>query len=230
MAIARVQHTGASKTNSATWVEVAFSGNVTAGNLLVVSVSADHAYTGFTCSMSAGTATLGTITRQVAQDASGFAICSIIWTIPVTGTGSCTIRVTHSTLNTYYQLAISEYSGTSLTVETTGVATTRGLTNAPATDSVSSAGAALFYGQLETDYTDNLHTHNVGATYTNVYTENDGSNYMCGSAEDKLVTGATSSTADWTITGTAEAANGWSACVLVVKEGSAARKWLLGAH
>lgn len=116
--ITKAQSTG-THVAAATSIVLAYTGNVTVGNVLVVAVSK---YTPSTdvfvvgdISKSAGTATIGSWQLDKAEEhfTSGSEYCSAaLYSAVVTGTGSCTITV-DSVAGSYLQLGIMEFSGIS---------------------------------------------------------------------------------------------------------------------
>lgn len=111
----------ASTNGTGTNHDVAFGSNVTAGNrIVVVAEINENTGTGtggaLTISTASGTATLGTW-RQVVQTsnlaAGSFSCLGAIWTAPVTGSGSLTVRAAGGNAANAWQIAsaIIEYSG-----------------------------------------------------------------------------------------------------------------------
>lgn len=101
--------------NGSRTATLAYGSNVTAGNLLVAVLSkftggASEVPTQADVSTSAGTATVGTWTmdaeQQVRASPDGY-IAVGIWSVPVTGNGSCTVSVALGA-NGYYILSLYE--------------------------------------------------------------------------------------------------------------------------
>lgn len=210
----------------------AFAGNVTAGNLIVVCgiAYAQHSSTGLAvgdCTKSAGTATIGTIALNsnitYKYDSTNY-MSVAIWSVPVTGTGSCTMQVTSYT-SWYVDMSINEYTSSlgSNKLTLNDHRTGSGASGAPATASGSSTANAVFCGATSNSGASNPITCTPGATYTQVYEEEDGADYESGNIEDKIVTGATSSTADWT----APTTYPWAAALAVYQEPAGATTYTL---
>ena len=190
----------------ATSVSKAYPSNVTAGNLLVLGVvkwndSGADAFVVGDISQSAGTATLGTFTLDVQLDynyISAFHIIVGLFSVPVTGSGSCTIQVAGGVAGSYWILGTQEYSGADVSgTRVAGTSTGQAATGAPTTGTVASGGAGAFAGVVGTN-TLGATTHTPGADYTQIIEEEDGATHMTGAYEDRLVSGDTTDAADWT--------------------------------
>lgn len=207
-------------------VTKAFAGNVTAGNLILVfgwryNDTSSTDFVAGDCTKSAGTATIGAITKDVSlafQYSAPFYIDAAIWSCQVTGSGSCTMRVATGATSSQTTMAIAEFNSSTGTITfLSGTNKTgTGASGAPATASATSTGASIFAGCVGTG-TGSTVTHTPGATYTQVYEEEHGATLMTGSSEYKIV-GATSSTADWVAPTTAQ----WAAALAVYQESTPA--------
>lgn len=228
MTVARVasQATGAIG-DAVTAIACAYPVNVTSGNLLVIMgakfVTASDAFVAGDVTKTAGTATIGTVTldSQVNYDGgSGGAayIASGVWSVPVTGTGSCTMQVGGAAAGSYMLIAINEYTGADVSgTRVEGQNTGTGTTGAPATGNATVTTGGVFLGSLAT-YTTSATTHTVGADYTQIFESENGSLHMTGSFEDRIVSSTTTDAADWTAPTTAQ----WCACVVTYKQAAAA--------
>lgn len=226
MSIARIAGQAAGAVaDSATSVSKAYAGNVTSGNLLIIvgvkySPSNDTFAAG-DCTKSAGTATVGTITLDKVNNYnySGSEYVTVgIWSVPVTGTGSCTMQVGGGVAGSYWIIGIEEVSGADTGASRVeGTNSNQNTSGAPDTGTVASAGGALFVGGLGT-VTSGATTHTADGAFTLIYEQEDGSAHMTGSVIDMIVTTGTTDSASWT----APSGPQWAAALAVYKEASGA--------
>jgi len=209
MAIARVQVTGNSA-NSSTTVVKAFVSNVTAGNTIIVGVSSNvNCPLASGVTKSGGTATIGTVTRDIYAAVSGSSPSCAIYSIPITGTGSCTITVTLS--SGYHVLAIAEYSGVLDTspCETTAAGTI-GADTTEETNNLVGTLSTLYLYQFAENVGDNF-TRSYTNSFVGAFEVNTAASTMAGALAELITTPGTRSTvctktgaaADWTSVGAA---------------------------
>ncbi len=224
MAITRVQQTGKTQA-SATAVSLAYSSNVTAGNLLIIGAikysPTDDAFVVGDFSKTAGTATLGTATLDKSNnynfDAGATRIAVGIWSVPVTGTGSCTVQVGGGIAGSEWVFGISERSGLD-----TGASRVDGTptsnqaqTGAPSPGSITSTGDALFVGAVAIG-SSALITITENASYSLIYEEQNGATSMTGSVIDRIITGAATDNPSWSAPTTEK----WAAAGVAYKAAS----------
>lgn len=223
---------GGSPTDSATSASHAFGSNVTAGNLLVIEVSAfkpsNDAFTVSDISKSAGTATLGAFSLDVSNNfnASGSDyINTAVFTCLVTGTGSCTINVGGAPAGSFFNVAVLELSSSvgwgASRLESSNTAT--GATGASSSGNAASTGAAVFIGGLST-YTNTTTAHTQDAAFSLMDEEEDVA-HMTGAGIFRIVNSAETDAASWTAPTTFP----WSAVVAVYKENAVTRPMFRGA-
>jgi len=223
MAIARVasQQTGVTADNT-TSVALAYPVNVTNGNLLVIGSwkwgpATSDAYVVGDISKSAGTATVGTFLMDKANEkttADSHHIGSVVYSVPVTGTGSCTITVAGAEAGSYLGMSLEEVSGadtTSTRAEATNGAT--GTSTTPDTGNGTSAAGALFSGALCINGDGATITITEDAAFTLIF-EYQGTVSEPGSGIDRIVTTGTTDSASWTLARSLE----WSVSLAVYKE------------
>ncbi len=216
---------GGTPTDNATSAARATASNVTAGNLLVIAVScfkeSNDAFVVGDISQSAGTATVGSFSLDVQRNYNytGAAyLDSAIFSVLVTGTGSCTITVGGAPTGSYWNVAVGEFSsdvgwGADRLEDSDFGENTTG---APATGDGTSAGHAVFIGALTTG-TSGVTTHTQDAAFTLIDEEEDGLNHATGGGIYRIVTGGTTDAASWTAPTTVA----WSAALAVYKETAA---------
>lgn len=220
MSITRVQSRGGLADNTSS-ITLAYNSNVTAGNLLVVACSkyspGNDAFDVDLISKSAGTATLGTWTldAQFSRLVSGSIYqITAIFSVPVTGSGSCTITISGALSGSYLAIGLIEYSGADVTasrVEDT--ATAGGSSTAPSSGDGSSAGGAAFVGSLAPDMGSTASITEDGAFYL-VYENTDYSSEQA-SFISRIVTGSTTDAASWSL----GASGAWAAALTVYLAG-----------
>lgn len=230
MALARAsgQATGTHVENASS-ASLAYPGNVTAGNLLVVGVSRWHDVTADAIvvgdiSMSSGTATLGTWQLDFSveglsgaggdnREAYAFFSC------PVTGSGSCTIQVAGGPSGSYWGIGLQEYSGADVTssrfVGSNSVEA--GFSNSADSGTVASGGAAVFVGQVWVDIGAAI-TITEDAAYTLISEYEWGHIGQIAAFADRIVTSNTTDSASWALSGVYD----WGCAVGVYKEASGA--------
>jgi len=217
MALARVasQIAGNQTSIPATSVSCAYPGNVTSGNLLVVCVawdSEDDPSGGVT--KLSGTATVGTFVLDGTVSVTGQQ-SALIYSAPVTGTGSLTVECYHSSSKSWV-IGVQEYSGADITASrvdgTAKTGTGTGLTASTATQT--SAAGAVFVGACSAWFTTNTTLVPVaGNNFTEIYKQAAGALYMTGGCMDRIVTASTPDIADWTLGASVE----WAAVCVMYK-------------
>lgn len=222
MTITAIQVTGNAAATSAS-VSQAFVSNVTAGNLIVIvgmryNNLADP-YVEADCTQSAGTATLGTIALHLQTEVSlgGNNHDVGIWSVPVTGTGSCTMQIAGGNVGNFPDIGIGEFSasgGWSSTAATRLEDTNNGnnTTGAPSSGDGTSAGEALFIGALAVDTGGSVTITEDGA-FTVIYEQEAGASFETGSAIYQIVSSGTTDAASWSAPTTLP----WSAILCVLK-------------
>jgi hypothetical protein len=189
---------------------VAFGSNVTAGNLIVAMYQSNDTSASDTpklsdVSQSAGTCTVGTWTMDSVLQIHGVAgyLSAAIYSVPVTGSGSCTIKVGRGK-GRYSTLGIIEVSGadTSATrVDATVQGSSTVSTNPPATAAFNTQAGDLIAGSMGLDDASTDLTGKViqGTNYTLVYKYENGANDQPGSAVYRISNRAlTGETVSWT--------------------------------
>ncbi|VVC06074.1 Uncharacterised protein [uncultured archaeon] len=134
--------------NSGSTVTLAYSSNVSAGNLLIVSYSSEGAVTSSTVSD-----TLGTTYTRVAQITSA-TINMNVWAGIAPSSGANTVTI-GSPASAYNQLGISEYRNVSATADVTASNYTTSNTTASASI-INTNSTDLIYGITATDQGNNL--------------------------------------------------------------------------
>lgn len=234
MAIAVVQEPAGISADAVTSVTKAFAGNVTNGNLIVVQVArgpngANTALVAGDCTRSAGTATTGTVALDKQANVNSGGPCQAgIWSVPVTGTGSCTMQVA-GPAGSYFALGIGEYSGTDVSasrVDGTPSGNTLVGSTSPATSgNTTSTGDALFCTCVAFDKSNNT-TATVGNSFVQIYEETNGSAHQTGESDRLVISGATTTQGSWTFS--TPSLSGWAAVVAAYKiaggGGGAARR------
>ena len=222
MAFTNVQKTGA--TGDTTSISKAFASNVTANNIITVvghrfTTSSDDFVAG-DCTQSAGTATLGTITldKTFSHNTSGSNFLVVgVWSAVVSGTGSCTMQVGNGGAGSSHNIGIAEASSSGSTYSVEATNTGEGTSGNAATGNATSAGAALFVGGVTISGSGAI-TITEDSPFVLMWEEENGALHLQSSAIYEIVTTGTTDAAGWTI-GTN---TGWSAAVVVYKEGSGA--------
>ena len=216
MALARVasQIAGNQTSIPATSVSCAYPGNVTSGNLLVVCVawdSEDDPSGGVT--KLSGTATVGTFVLDGTVSVTGQQ-SALIYSAPVTGTGSLTVECYHSSSKSWV-IGVQEYSGADITASrvdgTAKTGTGTGTTASTATQT--SAAGAVFVGSCSVWLGNSTLVPVAGNNFTEIYKQANGSLYMTGGCMDRIVSESTADIADWTI---GQSVN-WSAVCVMYK-------------
>jgi hypothetical protein len=209
--------------DGATAITKAYTSNVASPNLLVVTAGRFHAtqvaFTAADCTLSAGTAVLGTITLDAhAEVTPTEAIESGIWSAPVVTGGSATIRVGGGA-GDFFWLQVNEYSGmdnTSSRVNGVGASGSSNTGTSPATaGSITSTGDALFVGAVATDYGGTNLAPVAGNSYTLIGSSTNGSLHQSGADARKIDTGA--ATESLSISLATTSLNGWCACHVAYK-------------
>jgi formylmethanofuran dehydrogenase subunit C len=201
---------GAGNTSGSASQAFTFSGNVTAGSLIVFgahryNVSTDSPFTAGNLTKTAGTSTIGTITLDQSNTIlDGSQYQQGIWSCIVTGTGSLTLTCAGGVSGAFWMVAADEYTGSFDTnrVEAInlGETATNGVTPAVSGNGTS-AGAGLFWGLLGIDGSSTI-TITPEAAFTQVYEQQSASTHLTGAAERQITGGATTDQAEWTLSGT----------------------------
>lgn len=186
----------------------AFPSNVTSGNLVYIGCSTYNGngattFTAGSCTKSAGTATLGTISLDKQISDAGTNITAAIWSAVVTGSGSLTLQIAGTDANNYYAIGSDELSATNgwdgSRVETTNSGTGNATTQT--TGNMTSAGGAAFVGVTALGTGINETSYTKAAAYTQIYKETDGVNHQPGLIEIHIVSSGTTEAATTTLTG-----------------------------
>jgi len=212
------------QTNSGSAVEVtshsvAFSSDVTSGNLAVVMLGAmhftDRTWLATDLTKTAGTATIGTPTIDVLTAAGGSNRRTAIWSVPITGTGSLTLTLTDSATDTTFRMYIAEVSGldtgasrvadfTSVADISTGFAANSG--------DIDSIDGGVFFSVVEY-YGGGL--SGIDSAWTQIAAIDGG--YAGGAAGYRVVATTTTDSAQWS----SPTGDSWSIAAVVYKEGGA---------
>lgn len=186
-------------------LDVAFPGNVTAGNDILVfpgiySVSStDEAYS---LSQSAGTATIGAFTEDKQIKFNGNQALIAISRAHVTGTGSLTVRLTATaSSNIYIAYGINEYSGMATGPVYGTPDSNSGTGTLESTNAITAFGSGGLIAQISAEASDNDFSYTQSDT--NIFKDSTGSLDMTLQSQDKL----TSGTGPYTLT--ADTANSW---------------------
>jgi hypothetical protein len=203
---------------SAGSLAIAYAGDVTNGNLLTFEVAR---YTGAVSdpivvgdmTKTAGTATIGTIvldkTIEVATDAANI-INVAIFSVLVTGTGSCTLTVTGNA-GEFWWGNISEWSG--LPGPRGETNSNNGNSTAVDSGNVSTNGAALILGLMGCSTGANITITEDGA-FTLLNEQELGATTQTGSSIYRLVATGTTDSASWTL----DVSRIWGAVVVTYNE------------
>lgn len=220
--IASVQNASTFADNT-TSISLATSGNVTNGNLLVIyamkySTSDTDVFQIGDISKIAGTATLGTFTLDVEHnyDAGADGMFSAIYSVPITGTGSCTIQIAGASSGSYLLLVLQELSGADVSgTRVVGTNEATGANSPIDSGSVASGAGGIFCGAGAT-YSIAGHTFTPDGAFTELY-EQETIDHATGSAIYRIVSSNTTDSASWTI-GTNY---NWVSTLVVYKESAA---------
>lgn len=229
MTILRVQQTGGFFDEAAN-MDQATGSNVTAGNLLIVSVNklnvtgASDAFVLADLSKLSGTATIGTITLDVSRNynyTGTFYIATATYSVPITGSGTLTMRCVLGGSGQYGIIGLAERSGVDVSgsrVEATNSAEGADTGIAlPDSGNATSAAGALFVGALA-DVSTGSQTHDQDAAFDQVIYEQDSTDHMVGSFVDRIVTTGTTDSASWSSPAND---NPWTATIAVYKAAAA---------
>lgn len=199
---------------------------VSAGNLLIINLSMLISVAGGDLpvagdfSLLSGTASLGTFvvdgTAYNNYDAGDSYVNTAIVSVPVLGSGTCTIGIVTGTGH-YTFATVEEFTG--IDVSVSRVAGTNGGPNgfnagstAPSSGNATLTGGGLFYGGLCYTLGSNTTITPDGA-FTQVY-ENESNSNNTGSVIRRIVTSGATDSADWTLGSSAP----WAALVVAYKE------------
>jgi hypothetical protein len=222
-----VQEIATVTADGVTAITKAYTSNVATGNLLAITCgrfnATQVAFTAADCTLSAGTATLGTIALDAHAEATPTeAIEAGVWSAPVTAGGSATIRIAGST-GAYFELNVNEYSGADVSGTRVSGTPTAGSSNtgtSPATaGGVTTSGDSLFIGAVATDYAGTNLAPVAGNSFTLIGSSVNGSLHQTGASVRKIVTGA--STDSLSVSLATTSLNGWCACLVAYKAAAA---------
>lgn len=186
-------------------IDLAYSGNVTNGNLLVVALwgflaSAHGPLTAGMCTQLSGTATTATVTLDEKADRTDGANSNLVglWSVPVTGGGSCTMRV-QITGGSFLCLAVAEVSGVDVSgTRVNATATTAAGTNVNiASGNVATGGAGIIFGVCSPGNPYGTITLTEDGAFTKIAEQEDDSQHN-GSLIYRTVSTNTTDSADWT--------------------------------
>lgn len=206
---AAVQRTGAVGTGIATLTK-AFDSDVTSGNLIVVGWSCNVDNEGpysTGCTKDAGSATIGTITMDSALTTAhpvGDAQAAI-YSAPVTGTGSCTMKADPSASGRQILIAIAEYTNVDVTASRlSGASYGQGNTGAIASGSVTPSTAnSIFVSGMLSPQTSGV-AGTIDTDYTAIFIQSSVGGICPGGFGDWILTSATADTGAWTAPTTKE--------------------------
>lgn len=179
------------------YIEVTLPGSVTAGNKVLIfggsynteTITAGH------FSLSSGTATVGSFTAySETRSGNGFSV-TCAW-VPVTGSGTCTIRM-NVTGNNYYNLYLAEWSGLGPVIYSAVGQNSTGTTGT--TSAMNSTINGRAFG-VWTNATGTV-TITPGGGWTEEYEYEDNSTTLCLSIISKVVAPGDSVTPTWTLSG-----------------------------
>lgn len=234
-AITRVQ-TESATVDGATNFSDAFTSNVSAGSLIVVSAARwqsgnNTLYVAGNLTKTAGTATIGTPVLEYSGAPGGSSTAQVVgqWSVLVTGSGSLTLQVAHSG-TAYGSIFMAEYTGTWDGTRTEDTSSATGAGSPADSGNATSAGAAVFVGS----YTSGVGTNSAitqDAAFTLIAEDESGSDRIEHSFIERIVATGTTDSASWTTAG-----SDWAAGVVVYKEsgggggggGAVSRGMLLG--
>jgi hypothetical protein len=206
--------------DAASAATITFTANVTAGNSVKVmcarlDASGAKAFVASDCTKSAGTATIGTITLdKQANNATTGANAAGVWTVPITGSGSLTVRV-GGTAGSYFVMDAGEYTNADTVDGTPAGAISNTATTPAASGTVTSTDDALFIAVAAFD-TDNGNTgQTVGNGFTTLKDSTKGDADLPGSIARKIVSGAATTGGTWAWTTTL--GRGWSVVTVAYK-------------
>lgn len=223
MAVVAVQEPTGLSVDNATSASKAFSGNVTAGNLVIVQCwryngGANTAFLAANCTKTAGTATIGTITLDKQSNVGGSNPCqSGIWSVPITGTGSLTMAVAGAA-GSFFGLTVGEYSGLDVSgtrVENTNASTATSATTPGVTGNAASANGGLLCACIAVDTSNATSAMVVGNSFTKLFQATDGSTHQVGESDRRILSSGVTTQGTWTIV--TLGLLGWAACIVAYK-------------
>jgi hypothetical protein len=190
-----------SDANNATsnWLELAFSGNITDGNRIIIAAfkyDSAGAFTQAHCEKVAGTATLDTITLDREASDNELNRRTAIWSAEVTGTGSCTIRVYHNNSSGGLVIGVFEISGAGGVPIIKAGNSADADTGAPSSGNASSTEAAIFIGCAQIQ--GGPVTITPDAAFTTLIEHESDDSVPTGSIIYRIVSGATTDSASFT--------------------------------
>lgn len=209
----------------ATSMSLPYPGNVTAGDLLVIGVSRWHAGSSDAIvvgdiSQSAGTATLGSFTLDVDREwnfVSSDFLNSAVFSVPVTGTGSCTIQVGGGPSDASWIMGIQEYSGADTSgSRVLGTNEAQNTNTAPDSGTVAATGNVAFFGNMVNGAGTTVTTTEDGS-FSLIFENENGTSNTAGSLIDRIVTSDTTDSASWTL----GSSQSWIALLSVYKPSTA---------
>jgi hypothetical protein len=178
-------------------VDVSAPGNVTVGNRIILFVNDCYDTLGPRAAGDvaklSGTATIGTVVRDAVETRATDDVHAHVFSIPVTGAGTLTLRVSGFEGSSYIRCVFTEWSALEAAL---GSGTGTAATGAPSTSSYAASEPGVFIGTVSTFYLSGSQTHTPGADYTQI-AENEDSTHMTGAEEYRIVSGATTDAADW---------------------------------
>jgi parallel beta-helix repeat protein len=214
--ILRVQSTGNSASSDP--IVLAYPSNVTSGNLLVFcTASYNNAATLASVTKTSGSATLGTAQIDISYSSLDYGSAPqivTIFSVPVTGTGSCTITFDQSLVSANYSsLTIQEYSGADITSTRVGGTNTGTGSTSPETTGTVSSGSigGVFVGAIAIN-NEVSEAPAVGSNFLNIYSTGNPVVLPCG-FEDYTVPGSVTIGASWTTV----VSEPWGAAIVVYK-------------
>ena len=207
---------------AASSVARAYPNNVAAGSLLTI---VGFVYTGTTndppvaadLTKSAGTATIGTITRDVVNTynlGSGDLVHAVQYSAIVTGAGSLTLTLNGGANGVVCYIAVDEYTGTFDDSRVVDTASSNGNSTAQSSGDADSPGAALFVGGLMHVNLASGSAATEDGAFTLIAEQNSSASQLGASAIARIVTGATTDAASWTTNNPAA----WIATLVVYRE------------
>ena len=132
--------------------------------------------------------------------------CTAIYSVPVTGTGSCTVTISNLPTGSWSVIGIEEVSGADVSasrLDGTPLVVHQTTTTAPDTGTIASTDGALFFGVLNLGDASAVITIMPDGAFTQIYEQEDAANFGSGSIIDRIVTTSTTDSASWTL-GTAK--------------------------
>jgi hypothetical protein len=207
---------------AATSVARAYPNNVAAGSLLtitggVLTIGANDPPTAGDLTKSAGTATLGTVSRDAVSTrdlGGGYYIHVAQFSVIVSGAGSLTVTLAGGANGASAWLAVDEYTGTWDDSRLVDTAAANGDSAAPDSGNADSAAAALFFGGLVHINAASGSNASEDGAFSLIAEQNSTTTQVGWSSIARIVTGATTDAASWTTNNPV----GWAAALAVYRE------------